>query len=89
MPFFALSNSPCLDFEALGVTWLKPLSGHATLSFRPSSYPQVDPDAFAALQDCIYSGNFDTCESVPAGDPNGFLINPLGGISVDMSGPAG
>lgn len=50
---------------------------------------QVDPDAFTALQDCVFSGDFETCEGVPAGDPNGFLINPLGGHPVDMSGPAG
>lgn len=50
---------------------------------------QVDPDAFEALQDCIYDGDFNTCEAVPAGDSNGYLINPLGGRPVDMAGPAG
>lgn len=49
---------------------------------------QVDPDAFNALVECIAEGNFDTCEQVPAGVENGFLIQPIGGIAVDMAGPA-
>lgn len=49
---------------------------------------QVDPDAYAALEDCAFSGDFDTCEAIPAGGSNAFLINPLGGKPVDMSGPA-
>lgn len=52
-------------------------------------FPQVDEVAFAALEECISSGNFEVCEAVPAGDPNGFLVNPLGGIPVDMAGPSG
>lgn len=50
---------------------------------------QVDADAFAALEDCIFSSDFDTCEAVPQGELTGFLANPLGGRPVDMAGPAG
>ena len=49
---------------------------------------QVDPGAFAALIECISEGDFDTCEQVPAGDDDGFLVNPLGGLATDMAGPA-
>lgn len=58
-----------------------------TRCFPPSL--QVDPGAFAALQHCIFSGDFYACEQVPAGDESGYLINPLGGIAVDMAAPAG
>ena len=61
--------------------------------FRPLSLLpailQVDSTAFDALIECISEGDFDTCEQVPAGDEDGFLVNPLGGIAVDMAGPAG
>ena len=50
---------------------------------------QVDSKAFDALLECIAEGDLDTCEQVPAGDEDGFLVNPLGGLAVDMSGPAG
>ena len=49
---------------------------------------QVDSDAFDALIDCISEGDFDTCEQVPAGDEDGFLVNPLGGLAINMAGPA-
>lgn len=49
---------------------------------------QVDPDAFAALEACVAEGTYETCEEVPAGDDNGFLIQPIGGNAVDMIGPA-
>lgn len=49
---------------------------------------QVVPEAFEALVECIAEGDFDKCEQVPAGDENGFLIQPIGGIAVDMAGPA-
>lgn len=54
----------------------------------PCQICQVDPKAFQALQDCIYCGDYDTCEAVPSGDPNGFLINPIAGFGVDMNGAA-
>lgn len=41
-----------------------------------------------ALTECIYEGDFDKCEKVPAGEDGGFLIQPLGGIAIDMAGPA-
>ncbi|CAN0483879.1 unnamed protein product, partial [Scytosiphon promiscuus] len=50
---------------------------------------QVDTEAFDALTECIAQGDFDTCEEVPAGDEDGFLVNPLGGLAVNMAGPAG
>lgn len=50
---------------------------------------QVDSAAFDALTECIAQGDFDTCEQVPAGDEDGFLVNPLGGLAFDMAGPAG
>ena len=50
---------------------------------------QVDPQAFDTLVECVTQGNFDTCESIGQGDPSGKLVNPLGGISVDLAGPAG
>lgn len=50
---------------------------------------QVDPDAFAALIECIAGREFDKCDQVPAGDEDGYLVNPMGGTSVDMAGPAG
>ncbi|CAM9167488.1 unnamed protein product, partial [Laminaria digitata] len=49
---------------------------------------QVDPDAFAALTECIAGRDFDKCDQVPAGDEDGYLVNPMGGMSVDMAGPA-
>ena len=49
---------------------------------------QVDTDAFDALIECISEGDFDTCEKVPAGDEDGFLVNPLGSLAVNMAGPA-
>ena len=48
---------------------------------------QVDEEAFKALEDCIYSGDFDVCEDVPAGD-TGSLANPIAAFAVDMAGPA-
>ena len=45
--------------------------------------------AFAALLECIAGAEFDKCEQVPSGDADGYLINPLGGMAVDMAGPAG
>lgn len=58
-------------------------------NFRPSSLIcQVDETAFQALENCISKDDFDTCEGVAAGESSGFLINPIGGIAVDMMGPA-
>lgn len=48
----------------------------------------VDEDAYQALEDCIFSGDFAACEAVPAGEPTGYLVNPVGGMAVDMAGPA-
>ncbi|CAN0552792.1 unnamed protein product, partial [Laminaria digitata] len=50
---------------------------------------QVDSVAFDALTECVAEGNFETCDKVPAGDEDGYLINPLGGLATDMAGPAG
>lgn len=49
---------------------------------------QVLPEAFDTLVECITQADFDICEAVPKGDPSGRLVNPLGGVSVDMAGPA-
>ena len=49
----------------------------------------MDPEAFDSLVQCITEGSFDVCEAVPQGDSNGFFANSLGGISVEMAGPAG
>ncbi|CAM9303474.1 unnamed protein product [Sphacelaria rigidula] len=49
---------------------------------------EVDEAAFAVLQDCIISGDFDTCESIPNGG-EGYLVNPLGGMAVDLGSPCG
>ena len=49
---------------------------------------QVDSKAFDALTECVTEGDFALCEQVPAGDEDGLLVNPLGGIAVDMAGPA-
>ncbi|CAM9992880.1 unnamed protein product, partial [Ascophyllum nodosum] len=49
---------------------------------------QVDADDFAALEDCILNGDFGICETVPAGDPAGRLVNPTAAFAIDMSGPA-
>lgn len=48
----------------------------------------MDEDAFQTLEDCIFSGDFTVCEAVPAGEPTGYLANPVGGVAVDMAGPA-
>ncbi|CAM9570084.1 unnamed protein product [Ectocarpus sp. 13 AM-2016] len=50
--------------------------------------PQVNEDTYQALKDCIFSGDFATCEAVPAGEPTGYLVNPVGGMALDMAGPA-
>ena len=55
---------------------------------NPATF-QVDTEAFDALIECVAEGDFDTCEQVPAGDDDGFLVNPLGGIAVDMAGASG
>lgn len=49
---------------------------------------QVDSFAFDALEECIAMGSYDLCEEVPSGDVDGYLVQPLGGIAVDMAGPA-
>lgn len=49
---------------------------------------QVKQGAFNDLLECVTVGDFDTCDAIKQGDPNGRLVNPLGGISVDMAGPA-
>lgn len=49
---------------------------------------QVDPAAFAALTECIAESDFEKCDNVPSGDDDGYLINPLGGMAVDMAGPS-
>lgn len=48
----------------------------------------MDPDAFDALLECVGGGAFDKCETVPAGDDYGFLVQPIGGIAVESTGPA-
>lgn len=48
----------------------------------------MDASAFASLTECIAEASFEKCEQVPAGDSNGYLIQPLGGIAVGMAGPA-
>ena len=48
---------------------------------------QVSPEDFAKLVECIAEADFDKCNDVPAGHRDGYLINPLGGIAVDMIGP--
>ena len=49
---------------------------------------QVDEEAFEALIECISSGDFDICEQVPAGDDEGFLVNPVAGFAINLAGPA-
>lgn len=49
----------------------------------------MDSKDFESLTTFIAEGDFDKCEHVPAGDEDGFLANPLGGLAVDMAGPAG
>ena len=49
---------------------------------------QVDEEAFEALIECISSGDFDVCEEVPAGDDEGFLVNPVAGFAINLAGPA-
>lgn len=61
--------------------------GPLFLSLSPTL--QVDREAFTALTECIAEGDFGKCAQVPAGDEDGFLVNPLGGLAVDMAGPAG
>lgn len=48
----------------------------------------MDPDAYDALLECVGGGAYDKCETVPAGDDYGFLIQPIGGIAVENTGPA-
>ncbi|CAN0380665.1 unnamed protein product, partial [Laminaria digitata] len=58
-------------------------------SLPHDSLGQVDSVDFDALTECIAQGDFDTCELVPAGNDDGRLSNPLGGIAVEMAGAAG
>lgn len=44
--------------------------------------------AFEALEQCIMSGDLDTCEAVPSGEPSGSLYNPIAGFAIDLAGPA-
>ena len=62
---------------------------HVSILKPPFPCTQVDPQAFDTLVECVTQGNYDTCESIGQGDPSGKLVNPLGGISVDLAGPAG
>ena len=55
---------------------------------HPTHTLQVDADDFAALEDCILNGDFGICETVPAGDPAGRLVNPTAAFAIDISGPA-
>ncbi|CAM9166878.1 unnamed protein product, partial [Laminaria digitata] len=57
-------------------------------SLPHDSLGQVDSIAFDALTECVAEGDFGKCEQVPAGDEDGFLVNPLGGLAIDMAGPA-
>ena len=59
-----------------------------TAPLTPAIFP-MDSEAFDALIECVAEGDFDTCEQVPAGDNDGFLVNPLGGIAIDMAGASG
>lgn len=47
----------------------------------------MDETAFQALVDCIYVGDYDTCEAVPAGESTGVLVDPVGANAFDMAGP--
>ena len=47
---------------------------------------EVDPGAYAALQNALASGDFDDFEAIPAGG-TGNLSNPLGGLAFDPAGP--
>ncbi len=49
---------------------------------------EVDPAAYAALQNALASGEFDDFEAIPAGG-TATLANPLGGLAFDPSGPDG
>ena len=49
---------------------------------------QVSADDFADLENCIASGDFKTCEAVPAGETTGRLSNPIAAFAIDMAGPA-
>ncbi|CAM9112449.1 unnamed protein product, partial [Laminaria digitata] len=66
--------------------WSSAATFHKTLPH--DSLGQVDASAFDSLTECIYEGDFDKCEKVPSGEDGGFLIQPLGGIAIDMAGPA-
>ena len=57
------------------------------LSLLPAILQEASA-AFGALIKCISEGYFGTGEHVPGRDEDGFLVNPLGGIAVDMAGPA-
>lgn len=50
---------------------------------------QVGSEALDNLAEYEGGVEFKTCEQGPGGDEDDFLVNLLGGIAVDMSGPAG
>ncbi|CAN0107321.1 unnamed protein product, partial [Scytosiphon promiscuus] len=72
---FRASRNTCQDGS--NSDWSSAARFHKTLPH--DDLGQVLPEAFDTLVECIAEGKFDTCETVPQGDPSGFLANPLGG----------
>eukprot|EP00903_Cladosiphon_okamuranus_P011260 g10618.t1 len=64
------------------------LAGKFHKTLPHDEFGRVDEDAFRSLEDCIYSGEYGACETVPAGASTGCLVNPTGGRAIDMTGPA-
>ena len=81
-PFGALCMNQALHFFKIHIgpaypcDCLRYVSLHVVLLFSMfSAAYQVDSTAFDALLECIAEGDLDTCEQVPAGDEDGFLVN--------------
>lgn len=60
--------------------------GNFTKTLPHDDLGEVDPAAYAALQNALASGDFDDFEAIPAGG-TATLLNPLGGLAFDPSGP--
>lgn len=69
-------------------TGIRSLFSRVTFGAFPEFHVQVNAAAFAALEECVSSADFDACERVPSGGDR-VLINPLGGAAVDLDSPFG
>jgi hypothetical protein len=60
--------------------------GNFSKTLPHNALGEVDPGAYAMLQNALASGKFNDFEAIPAGG-TGSLANPMGGLAFDPAGP--